>query len=352
MNNHFVLFSCCRLVKGASRSLIADSQRRSLDLIPNILAEIIEQHQGKTVDEIIAVYGGENAAFIKKYFSFLEEKEYIFYTTKDRVKYFPPLTTSWEYPGLLTNAIIDYGKKTAPHFEKMVRALDAMNCFAVQLRFFSEIDKPTLERVLTLFDKTRIADLQLLLTDASNGSTNDTYLKDLLGKFLRIGSLNVFNADKEKTVDAAAATDSRKINYHSVSFHPENVSYEKTIEGFQRNNHLNVFNESHHFNLYFNKKIYINEAGEIKNAPHTEEVFGNVETDKMIEVVHSPDFQKYWKVKKDDIEICKDCEFRYMCVDPRIPIEGRGGNYYFEIPCNYDPYAASWHENEAVAFEP
>ncbi len=351
MNNHFVLFSCCRLVKGASRSLIADSQRRAFDLIPNILAEIIEQHQGKTIDEIIAVYGKENAAFIEKYFSFLEEKEYIFYTTEDRVKYFTAISTDWEYPGLLTNAIIDYGKKTGPHFEKMASALDAMNCFAVQLRFFSEIDKSALERVLTLFDGTRIADLQLLLTAASNGSTSDTYLKDLLEKFQRIGSLNVFGADKEKTVDSAAATDSRKINYHSVTFQQKDVSYEKTIADFQRNNHLKIFNESHHFNLYFNKKIYINEEGEVKNAPHTEEVFGNIETDRIVEIVNSSDFQKYWKVKKADIEICKDCEFRHMCVDPRIPIERGDNNYYFETPCNYDPYAASWRENQAVALE-
>lgn len=63
-------------------------------------------------------------------------------------------------------------------------------------------------------------------------------------------------------------------------------------------------------------------------------------------IVKSLGFQELWKIRKDDIEICKVCEFRYMCIDGRIPKRGERDRFWrHSSSCNYDPLMGKWaHE--------
>lgn len=56
----------------------------------------------------------------------------------------------------------------------------------------------------------------------------------------------------------------------------------------------------------------------------------------------NPQFQELWGVCKDKIDICKVCEYRYMCNDPRIPLQRQDGTYYYPTECSYNPYIAKW----------
>lgn len=51
---------------------------------------------------------------------------------------------------------------------------------------------------------------------------------------------------------------------------------------------------------------------------------------------------KLWLIHKDLIDICKDCEFRHMCVDVNIPTQRKDGSWYQKIECNYNPYIGKW----------
>lgn len=48
---------------------------------------------------------------------------------------------------------------------------------------------------------------------------------------------------------------------------------------------------------------------------------------------------EYWTIKKDDIDICKDCEFRYICSDCRVQVEHK---YARPNTCIYNPYTNKW----------
>jgi hypothetical protein len=54
-------------------------------------------------------------------------------------------------------------------------------------------------------------------------------------------------------------------------------------------------------------------------------------------------FQTLWSVSKDLVQTCKDCEFRYNCLDCRVYTKGEG-NEKLEKPakCKYDPYTSKW----------
>jgi SPASM domain peptide maturase of grasp-with-spasm system len=72
--------------------------------------------------------------------------------------------------------------------------------------------------------------------------------------------------------------------------------------------------------------------------------FGNIRDTTLQEALEHPDFKKYWNVKKDEIAVCKDCEFRYICTDCRAYIENPEDMYSKPLKCGYNPYTAEWEE--------
>jgi SPASM domain peptide maturase of grasp-with-spasm system len=107
---------------------------------------------------------------------------------------------------------------------------------------------------------------------------------------------------------------------------------------------IETFTESQHHNTCLNRKISIDENGEIKNCPSMAKSYGNIKDTKLIDVVNNPEFQKVWHIKKDEITKCKDCEFRHICTDCRAYIENPDDIYSAPLKCGYDPYTGVWEE--------
>lgn len=105
-----------------------------------------------------------------------------------------------------------------------------------------------------------------------------------------------------------------------------------------------AYNFSRQENSCLSHKISINNLGEIKNCPSTPEVYGNIANVNLIEATMQPHFKKYWKITKDQILVCQDCEFRYICTDCRAYVESPGNLYSKPLKCGYDPYTGTWQE--------
>ena len=76
--------------------------------------------------------------------------------------------------------------------------------------------------------------------------------------------------------------------------------------------------------------------------------FGNIKDTTFGEALNHVDFKKYWTVTKDQIEVCKDCEFRHICTDCRAYTERNhfDGDMDLSKPlkCGYSPYKGEWEE--------
>ena len=100
----------------------------------------------------------------------------------------------------------------------------------------------------------------------------------------------------------------------------------------------NSFLETLHFNNCLNQKISIDRLGKIKNCPSMTKDFGDVSLRPSFEdIVTSEDFRYLWKIKKDDIEICKDCELRYACLDCRAYLTDPQNLLSKPVKCKYTP---------------
>jgi hypothetical protein len=113
---------------------------------------------------------------------------------------------------------------------------------------------------------------------------------------------------------------------------------------------ITLFTESQAHHTYFNRKLYIGSNGEIKNAPECPETFGFIQDlespEELKTIIQTPEFQKYWFVHKEITDVCKDCEFRHMCVDNRLPHQRSENEWYHQTECNYNPYIAKWPHEE------
>jgi radical SAM protein with 4Fe4S-binding SPASM domain len=98
-------------------------------------------------------------------------------------------------------------------------------------------------------------------------------------------------------------------------------------------------------------KLTITEFGEVLPCIFSRaQVLGNVlEEANLSTIVAGTNVQKVWHTTKNDVMVCKDCEFRYACFDCRPLSEGAsiGNASFLNAPyprCSYNPYTGVWGE--------
>lgn len=102
-----MVFECCRVVRGFTKSIIYDLQRNKNQFIPNDLANLLKNINGKKILDILELYPSEYHSVLLENISILIDEEYLFYT--DTPERFPLLSLEWDEPCKISNAIIEYG---------------------------------------------------------------------------------------------------------------------------------------------------------------------------------------------------------------------------------------------------
>lgn len=75
-----------------------------------------------------------------------------------------------------------------------------------------------------------------------------------------------------------------------------------------------------------------------------EKSFGHIKDTTLIEAIDKPKFKEFWNITKDQIHVCKDSEFRYVCTDCRAYIENPEDILSKPLKCGYNPYTGEWSE--------
>lgn len=93
-----------------------------------------------------------------------------------------------------------------------------------------------------------------------------------------------------------------------------------------------------------NGKIAITSCGDVLPCIFSRnDIVGNIKADN--EDYLKNEIIKKWSITKDNIEVCKDCEYRYCCHDCRPLAIGIYGNMFSKYPrCCYNPYTGIWEE--------
>lgn len=103
---------------------------------------------------------------------------------------------------------------------------------------------------------------------------------------------------------------------------------------------LHSFYRKRDFNPCWFLNIAVKNNGDIVPCLRARDiVIENVRIRSLISLLKDGAFNKYWDLSIDEVEICRDCEFRYACDNCRVTAQTLSGNlnakdYY----CRIDPY--------------
>lgn len=293
------LFPNCRLVKGAKTDVLLDLDREKYILIEDKVQ--LAPFQTELVNSTV--------------------KEF-----------------SWDSPSLITNAVIYVSEKNGltqkKHILPLLQFLETSICKHLVIKMDSGLEFEKMGPLLSELSRFNIH--SILVT----GIYDDAYHTDDFGDFISafpvIKSVIIFQSPFEANYDDLFhfSKQSGQVNFNK---HPD--QFTPTIE---------LYSEAQKHNPYFNRKLFIGPDGAIKNAAKSFNVFGysqRIDSESEYHSIVAKDqFKVHWFVHKDKCKVCKDCGYRYSCVDNRVPeFDAEEKNWYYKTRCNYDPYTNKWH---------
>lgn len=110
------------------------------------------------------------------------------------------------------------------------------------------------------------------------------------------------------------------------------------------------FAQAHHYHSSLAGKVTITYAGDaIPCMFARNQIWGNILISPLAEILTSEKLNQCWHTTKDQVEKCKDCEYRYACNDCRcrpLTLESNSLNTWPACPtsCSYNPYTGKWSD--------
>lgn len=334
------MFSNCLIVKGNNRATICDLQRNKYVLIPISLANLFDKNNMLKYSKIIKQLSSTELTIFEEYMQLLNEKEFIFKCNSSEAKKFPALSMEFDYPSVLTNAVIDYDDKSKHDFDVLLQNfLIPSNCRHIQIRIFENIPFSVIEKLLKTISNSFIKSVQFTIKLPID--VDIEFIKQTVTSNRKIKSLILHSAEYNCILQEA------HYGFGLIIAIKQNILGESHC-GQIAYDYFNIRNESFaeslNHNSCLNRKISIDKDGNIKNCPSMAQSFGNIKDTTLQEALDHPDFKKYWNITKDQIEVCKDCEFRHICTDCRAYIEDPENQYSKPLKCGYNPYTNVWEE--------
>lgn len=333
----FILYACCVLTRGYKKSIIADLQRGDIYPISNDMHDFLVKTESKSVSEIKKETSQNFHNHIDLFLTFLITNDLGFYAKETEKERFAAINFSYHSPSTITNAIIDISESSFRNNINMEIAeqLNNLGCQALQIRSYTSIPLSGITYILKVFLDSRIRQLDFLIpfnSEVYNAA------KDLFTMNNRLNKLHFHSADKD-------AVEPMKNNYYVITTTKAITSCMQcgkiSPDIFQSN--ITFYSESLRLNSCLNQKISIDVDGEIKNCPTSDLSFGNIKNVSLTEVARNNTFRQLWSISKDEIDVCKDCEFRHVCTDCRMIITDPKNILSKPLNCSYDPYRGKWN---------
>lgn len=342
--NTYKLYSDIVPVKGYSRSILFDLTKQNYFYIPNELYEII-QHE---IDFLkLAVKFPNDSKNLNEYEKFLRNNDLIFPLNLEKMESFPKINLCWQNSNKITNMIFDIEENTSiANLIKLDNEVGNLGVEALLIRCFNTCSLSLVKDLVSAYANSlfnSLKDIQLDIVYQNDYEKNFIKMINEISLLAAVSSINIYsveniNSSKFKT-DKVSIIQKKIINHKNCGVIYNNMD---SID-------INLISESQQHNSCLNRKLSVDYQGNIKNCPSMSQNYGNINDITLEEALDHEDFKKYWNLPKDKIEICKDCEFRYICTDcraytERTHINDEGLDISKPLKCGYDPYTGEWQE--------
>lgn len=332
MTEYLLMFEDCRIVRGYLNNIIYDLHRTyNSNFIPDEMVEFIEKCKQRNLSNVFNEYSIDEQIIIQEYITFLLDREFAFLADKHMFEQMGSLSLEYNTPAIIHNAIICIDSNTTT--TKIFEQLNNLLCENLELRI-KQINKTHFNDIISkLMDST----IEVIIIHAEFVNYYSVgFFKNHFEKNPRLKQVFVYDAPFNN-------------DFGNIQFYKNNINFNEDCGYIEKEDftiNQPFFLESQSCNTCLHKKLSVDFDGSIKSCPSSKKSFGLVDESSLENIISQDAFTKLWYVKKDDIEVCKDCEYRHMCMDCRVFIDEVNNIYSRPSKCNYNPYIAKWKGEE------
>jgi SPASM domain peptide maturase of grasp-with-spasm system len=337
----FRLYASCKLVKGGAYSAIYDLSRRLVFRFDTAYFGLFALAAGERglsradFQELDPAMSGRALEAIE----FLKEREVGRYMDSTSSAAVIPLSEEWDSPHSIINSIIDVDE-VEPDWAAALGALDDLKCRGLQVRGFSSLlGLDSVTKVLETLQGTGISRVDFVVKWQPAWDNVDWPV--FFQQYRNLQAIRIHSAPRDLEIDGTLAPPlvSRLVNFQTAPITGADHCGAITSGSLSIPSPA-LFGELKSFNGCLNRKVSIRADGEICNCPSMRATFGK-DLGRLREVVTSKEFQRSWHLKKDALEVCRGCEFRYVCTDCRAYLES-DVSLGKPAKCSYDPASGIW----------
>ncbi|WP_462282118.1 hypothetical protein [Salinivirga cyanobacteriivorans] len=300
MGKYVKLFANCVPVKGKQKALIYDLQREKLHAIPLSFYELIGYFERYPIEEIYNELKGQRET-LDKYFNFLEKQDLINYCTEETKDLFQPLPKFWDSYSLCQNLVVELSKENFNNRRRLEQVIKAIKCENITLYITENtdyIDYSSLKEWIQTIDG--LHNLSICITTCE-------FEKNIIEEFK---NLKIFNS--------IIAYDTNIEMHNEKCFVMEDDQKPLVMPP-----NINLYMESQFYHPYYNGRVVVDFRGRLKNNLLSSEDFGQIfeinNSEELKSIIQSEQFRKLAAIKRDLIDDCKHCEYRYCCMSPNLP---------------------------------
>ncbi|REC60482.1 grasp-with-spasm system SPASM domain peptide maturase [Chryseobacterium pennae] len=337
MNRFFNLYSNCIPVKGSEESIIVDLQNTEHVNVPNLLLEVLKKTRTHTVSEIKNFFNNDLNEGIDNYFNYLVDIDYGFFL--ENVESFPELNLEWHSPFKVNSAILEINEDCKYDFNAAIKELSSLACFSIQIRINNSDVDNIISGILDATRKSRIRNVEIFLPESLYDENYLKYLDDIENRIKTF----VIHSVKDEVLTKDLHENSKYYIDKKLIFTSKAIN-SSTVDNIKKENfiiNMEFFTEAQQYNVALNRKVCIDNDGNFKNFLAHKSTHGNFRNKRIAELIQDSEFTRKWFISNDNIEVCKDCQFRYICFN-NSDIEFDGSSWKKINKCPFDPYTNEW----------
>ena len=316
MNKVFSLCTDIQTFTGFNRTLVIDITRGNHHLISKKWSEIILKIDNCNKKELQEKITPEEKEIFHDVLSFLKKNNYIFEVDRNVKSQFKEINMTFETPFIFDLCFCEVSQANFKDIIEMINTHESYTFGGFHFLIYNLADEQLAEF------KNRINSLEL---------------NKNIELYIASSKIDYFLADK-----------SRNVSIHEASFSNNKEMKNHFYEKFPiMNIGMKQILESKDFNFFHNKTLFINENGNIVNSLFDQDplIFRNIKEciknkNSLNDLISDQRFTQYWQLDNSKIVVCKDCEFRRVCIDCRPPI--LNNNEWYKEECSYNPYLSQW----------
>ena len=221
---------------------------------------------------------------------------------------------------------------------KIIEILCSFGTVSLLLIFSPEVDIHGIKFVLNFFNDSKIRNIVII---SKYTEDIDMQSDDLIFMNYRL-TLCKFYEVPNNLLDSFTPTLLDKL-YTNISY-AHLFCQPITINHFVCN--FTFYNESLNFNPFYYKKLIVDISGNIYSNYDFTKPVASVYNNNLLDTIYNKKYFEYVFVDKNKIDVCKNCEFKNICPDNRIPNKRANNSWFHTVECNYNPYIAKWSNEE------